>query len=320
MTLRRVFPIMTLAVACLAATATPHAQTPAAAQAQPPKLDGYPAVGSPGIVKLIDAGAQPRKALRYNIPATFKGSMDMTMEMSMNMNVGGMAIPMTLPAMKMSADLAVTGITPAGDATYTMAFTGMTMDSAGGEANPMLAQILPTLQSSIQGIKGTATVTNRGQVKATKMEMGEAGPAQQMMGELSSQLDNLSTPLPEEPVGVGAKWESRTAVKTAGQYSFQKVVAEIVSMEGSTVTLKVTLEQTTPPQTINNPALPAGAEVQLDNAKGSGTGTQVLHLDSLIPTGETSITSSMSMTVSLAGQSQPMTSETTVKMKIAPKK
>ena len=320
MTLRRVFVMLILAVACLA-TATPHAQTPAAAQSsQVPTLAGYPAVGSPGTVKLISAGAEPRKALRYNIPANYKASMDMTMEMSMNMNAGGMAIPMNLPAMKMSADLAVTGVTPAGDTSYTMAFTGVTIDSAGGEVNPALAQVLPMLQSSMSSIKGSATVTNRGQVKETTIDLGQAGPAQQFMGDLSSQLDNLSTPLPEEAVGVGAKWESRSAMKAGGQVSFQKITAEVVSITGSAVSLKLTIEQTTPAQSVTNPALPAGAEVQMDGGKGSGTGTQVIHLDSLIPTGETTMTSSMSMTVSMGGQSQPMSSENTIKMKIDVKK
>jgi hypothetical protein len=318
-TSRRVFAPLILAVACLA-TAAPHAQTPAAAQAAP-TLEGYPAVGSPSIVKVIDAGAQPRKTLRYNIPATFKGSMDMTMEMSMNINAGGMPIPpMAIPAMKMSADLAVTGVTPAGDTSYTMAFTGVTMDSAGGDANPLLAQLLPTLQNSLSSIKGTATVTNRGQVKETKIDMGQAGAAQQMMGDLSSQLDNLSTPLPEEAVGVGAKWEARSAMKTGGQVSFQKVTAEVVAIAGNAVTLKLTIEQTLPAQTVTNSALPAGIDAQMDGGKGSGTGTMVIHLDSLIPTGETAMTSSMSMTLSMGGQSQPMTSENTIKMKIDVKK
>jgi hypothetical protein len=308
--------MMTLAAACFA-TATPHAQTPAAAQAVP-TLEGYPAVGSPATVKLIDAGAQPRKQLRYNIPATYKGSMDMSMAMSMNMNAGGMSIPMSLPVVKMSADLAVTGVTPAGETTYSMAFTGVSVD-ASADANPMLAQALGGLESSIKSIKGTATVTNRGQVKSAKLDMGDT-QAQQMVGELSSQLANLSTALPEEAVGVGAKWESRSAVNTAGQTSFQKIVAEVVSIEGSTVTLKLAIEQTTPPQSITNPALPAGAEVHVDSAKGTGTGTQVIHLDSLIPTGETNVVSSMSMTISMAGQTQPMTSENTIKITIGVKK
>ena len=303
--------------AAILATAAPRAQTPAAAQA--PTLEGYPAIGSPAMVKLIDAGAQPRKALRYAIPATFKGGMEMTMGISMNMNMGGQAVPITMPAMKMTADLAVTGVAPNGDTSYTMAFSGVSVDTAGG-ADPMMAQALQGVQSAIQSIKGSATLSNRGLVKSAKIDMGEAGQAQQMIGELSTQLENLSTAFPEEPVGVGAKWESRLAMKAAGQFSFQKTVAEIVSIDGPTVTLKLTIEQTIPSQSITNPALPAGVDVQLEGGKGTGTGTSVIHLDSLVPTGETNLTSSMSMTMSMSGQSQQMTTETTVKLSIAVKK
>src|SRR4030095_4472463 len=101
--LRRSFVLLVLAAAC-PATALPHAQTPAASQA--PTMEGYPAVGSPATIKMLDTGAAPRKALRYTVPATWKGRMDMGMTMSMSVNVGGQAIPMSLPTVNMTADLA----------------------------------------------------------------------------------------------------------------------------------------------------------------------------------------------------------------------
>jgi hypothetical protein len=292
------------------------AQTPAAPQA--PTMEGYPVVGSPSVLKMIDAGAQPRKALRYAVPAGFKGRMDMTMSIGINANVGGMSMPMNLPGLKMTADLAVTGVAANGDTSYTLSFSGVTADAAGGEANPMMATALQGMQSAITGIKGTSTISNRGLVKSAKIDGGSSPEAQQMLGELTSQVENLATPFPEEAVGVGAKWETRQAMKSAGQYLFQKVVTEVVSIDGSTVKLKVTSEQTVPPQAFTNPMLPAGTDITLDGGKGTGSGTMAIRLDSLIPTGESSIVSTMSMTINMGGQSQPMSMENTVKMTIAP--
>jgi hypothetical protein len=160
--------MLVVAAACLTA-ARPYAQTPSAQTpaAQTPTLAGYPAPGSPALIKLIDAGAQPRKALRYAIPATFKSGMDMTMTMAMNVSVMGQAMPMNLPAMKMSADVAATSIAANGDTSYTLAFSGVNVEG-GADANPMLTSALQGVQSAITGIKGTATISNRGTVKSAK--------------------------------------------------------------------------------------------------------------------------------------------------------
>ena len=305
---------VTVAVAACLTTVALSAQTPAA---KPPTMEGYPTVGSPAVIKLISPGAEPRKALRYAVPNGTKARMDMNMSMNMNVSVMGQSMPMALPGIKMSADLAVTGVEPNGDTSYTIAFSSVSIDEAGG-ANPMLAGALQGLQSAITGIKGSATITSRGSVKAVKIDTSSAGQAQQMMGELTSQIENLVSPFPEEAVGVGAKWETRNAMNAGGQFAFQKTTTEIVAIEGSVVKVKFTTEQTIPPQPFTNSALPAGTEVQLDGAKGTGLGTMSVTLNSLVPTGESTITSTMSMTMNMGGQSQPMSMENTVKLTIAP--
>jgi hypothetical protein len=139
-----------------------------------------------------------------------------------------------------------------------------------------------------------------------------------MLGELTSQIENLATPFPEEAVGVGAKWETRQALKTAGQYMFQKITTEVVSIDGPTVKLKFTTEQTVPAQAFTNSMLPPGTDVSLDGGKGTGTAPWRSGWIRSFPTGESSIVSTMSMTINMGGQSQPMSMENTVKLTIAP--
>ena len=298
------FVMAAVAAACLTTVAV-RAQTPA----QAPKMEAYPAIGAPVAVKLIDAGAQPRKALRYSVPATFKSGIDMTMTMNMTVNAMGTSIPLNM-GVKTTGNVAVTGVTN-GDTTYTMAFTDVSMD-AGADANPIMATAFQAVQSAILALKGTATISAVGVVKSAKMDASGAGQAQQMMGELTSMLENLATAFPDEAVGVGAKWETRQSLLSAGQYSFMKKITEIVSIDGSVVKLKFTSEQVIPAQTMTNPAFPM--EMQLDASKGSGSGTADVRLDSLIPKGESTSTSTMSMSM----QGQAMSMESTTKMTIAP--
>ena len=120
----RLLPVL-LVVCAFAAAAVPRAQTQALS------MPGYPAAGAPATVKLLAAGSEPKKQLRYAIPATHKSRLDMTTTISMAMNLGGMAVPMDMPTIKMSIDIGVTNIAANGDITYNLAFTGVDVQAGG---------------------------------------------------------------------------------------------------------------------------------------------------------------------------------------------
>jgi hypothetical protein len=294
---------------------------PLHAQTQGPKLDDYPAVGAPPAVTLLSAGAVPRTALRYVVPATYKERLSMKMVMGMAMEMGGMSMPgMSMPAITMTADIAVTAVSPGGDITYTLAFSGATVDTAG--ADPTVVAALQGLDASMKASKGTATVSNRGVSRGFTFDLGTAANPQfaQMMNSASSTLQNLSMPLPEDEVGAGARWEVRQTLSSNGVKTFQKNTMELVAFDGRTATLKTTIEQTAPPQAISNPAMPAGADVQLERLSGTGTGAISLPLTGLVPTSDVTMTSDMVMSISMAGNQQTVTTKISIKAGIAPVK
>lgn len=310
----RLRPVL-LVVCAFIGAAMPGAQTQ---QTQALSMPGFPAAGAPPTVTVLSSGAAPKKQLRYTIPAMQKARMDMTTTISMAMNMGGMAIPMDMPTMKMSIDIGVTNIAANGDITYNMAFTSATVEG-GAAADPMVASTMQTALAGITSIKGTSTVSSRGVTKSTKLDIGD--PAmQQIIGQMTSSVENLSMPFPEEAVGAGAKWEVRQGNTTGGQTMFVKSTYELVSIDGNAVSLKVVTEQTAPPQPISNPALPAGAEMNLEKVTGSGTGTILIRLDSLVPTSQLESATTMAMTMSMGGQSQPITTDMKMKVSVAPGK
>ena len=303
--------------ALLALTIAPLANHSLRAAPQDPP--GYPAPGQPSIVTLVAPGAAPRAALRYKVAPSFKSQLNMVMAMSMNMDMGGTQMPMSMPAMKMSADVAVTAVSPTGDITYDLVFSDMTIDPVGADPNVVTA--MQGAMPSMKGMKGTAVVTSRGIQKSVNMDMATVNPAlQQTMQAMSSSLENMSLPFPEEPIGVGAKWEVKQAVDSGGMKTFQKITVELVAIQGNAVTLGVKTEQTAPPQPVSNPQLPAGATMSLVSLTGTGTGTMKLKLDSLVPNSEMNAKTSTVMDMSMGGSSQRMSVDTTMKVTIAPPK
>ena len=136
---------------------------------------------------------------------------------------------------------------------------------------------------------------------------------------MSNSLESMAMPLPDEAVGVGAKWEVRQAVKAGGAQTFQRIECELVSVDANGATFRTKAEQTIPAQSIANPALP-GALVTVEKGSGSSSGTISRQFVSLVPTSETTGSTSMAMSMDLGGQTQKMTVETKIKISIAPKK
>lgn len=282
---------------------------------QKPTMAGYPAVGSPAIVRLIAPGAEPRRAIRYAIPATYKGAMTMTTSMEMS----GLPVAMAPMTIEMGLDLAVTSVATNGDITYMMTFTKAGL---GPGADPAMAGAIQGAMQAVVGMKGTATISNRGVMKTMNLDLDKAkDPAMgQALGQVSQTLENMAAAFPEEPIGIGARWEVRTAVETGGIISFQRSEFEVASLSATSMGVKLRMEQTAPPQQMSNPQMPAEVQIMIERYATSGAGTGTIPLNGLIPTMSMDMNSSMSMAVSAAGQQMPMNMEMKLKTVVAPAK
>jgi hypothetical protein len=303
--------VLLISVALLVQTAASPAQAP------PIRMDGYPAANEPPIVTVLDRGAAPLQELRYVIPRGHKARMDMTMTMSMAMEISGQALPVDLPPIKFGVDIAVTDVAANGDVSFEIRFASLTVESAAG-ADPAMAQAIQAASAGVTSITGTTTVSNRGITRSAKLDVGDPS-MRQMLDQMKGAIENLSMPFPVEAVGRGARWETRQTIRGV-QTMFQKSEFDVVSIEGGVVSLKVKTEQTAPPQSVVNPMLPPGSEVRLEKLSGSGSGTIAIRLDSVVPTSQMDAISKTVMTMTINGQTQPVSTDTKLKVSIAPGK
>jgi Family of unknown function (DUF6263) len=303
-------------VSMLVASPVAQGQTPV----QPPA--GYPAVGQPVKITVASPGAEPRKLLRYAVPADYHGHMNMDTSMSMAITVGEQSAPaMDTPTMRIGVDLAVTAVSTSGDITYTMAFTGLSLpDSAG--ADPAALAPLQSIDGDLKNIKGTVIVTNRGITKDMQVDMSKLSNSQfsQMMDSVKTSLNSISLPLPEEAVGVGAHWQVRQALSSSGATLFQNVECELTALDATSATIKLTVDQTAPPQSMQSALLPPGTDVSIESLSGSGTGTLKIAFNTLVPTSELTSKNTMVMAVNAGGTVQRMTLQTSMKMTASPGK
>ncbi len=290
------------------------------AQGQAP--EGFPAAGASPTVTLLSAGAEPRNPIRYAISNGRKEHVSMDMTLGLSMDMAGMLMPaMQLPTMRTGADVAVTDVSSAGDASYTLAFTDMAWVNAAG-VDPAILTALQSMGVDVKTMTGSATVSPRGVSRNMVFDTSRVTNPQvaQMLTSMSSTAQSLTLPFPEEPVGIGAHWEARQTLAVNGIQTFQKTGFELVSRDATSCTVKTTLEQTAPAQSAALPGLPAGIDASIESMTGAGTSTMTIRFDSLVPTVEGNIKTTAVVSLGMGGDTQRVTAQATVNLRVAPVK
>ena len=285
-----------------AASAPPPVAPPAAAPPRPV------AARAPEVV-LLEPGKAPRVRLRYDLPDSYREKIGMTMVMAMEMGTSGQTVRLQLPPLGMEMQLdvieklddsrvrckfAVTGakVLPGGDATF-----ATMRDHLGRE-----------LKKAV-GVAGTLVMDDRGLSRGMDLALPpDMDPQMRSAMESSRQaMEQLSSPLPEEPVGVGARWQVEQTIEQNGLRLAQKSVYQLVKLKGARGSLKTTITQSADPQVVALPNLPADFKAELLSHSGKGKGGVELDLKRPVPRRSTvAIKTDSSIKVTGQGQEQTM--------------
>ncbi|MHC4631269.1 MAG: DUF6263 family protein [Planctomycetota bacterium] len=255
------------------------------------KADG----GTKTTVKLLDPGAQPRTALRYKFQANRTEKMVMEMSMAMAMEIGDQKLPETqIPTTRMTMTIDSKEVSPEGDLHYEFELEQVEVLPKPG-ANPVMDNDLKDFKkemSSIQGVSGSATVTSRGFTKDVEIKPhpGIDPQTRQSIDEMKQSMNQMSAPLPEEPVGRGAHWQVTMPVETPTMTLTQIATYTLSEIQGDKVKLDITIKQSAPPQEIDTPGAAPGVKVSLESFNSSGTGTVELQMTNLVPTSNLNMT------------------------------
>jgi hypothetical protein len=293
-------------------TAAPGMTADAGAEATP---------AAKSVVTLLDPGSEPRAALRLHPTAGDKQTMAMTMKMAMSMTMAGNQVPaMNVPAMQITMDVTVKDISADGDITYNTVFTDATV-AADTNTAPAMAAAMKTTLAGLTGMTGTGTMTDHGIIKDMEMTVPpDASPQlSQMMEQMKGSMRSSSSPLPQEPVGAGAKWEYKSQVKSQGMTIDQTTTSELVSADGDHLTLRTTIAQNAANQQIESPSMP-GMKVDLTKMTGTGGGDATFDLGHIMPIAATLAENiQIAMAINTGQQKQPMNMSMTMNITLASK-
>jgi hypothetical protein len=260
------------------------------------------------VVTVVAPGAEPRQKLRFHPPLGAKRTVLLTMRMAMDVKLGENALPKTkVPTMKLWIDTVVKSVAPNGDIRYDFAFNKA--EVVDDPESAQLVQLVRDQISKVKGIKGHALVSSRGVTIETDLQLPPTLDPQmrQMLESMKQSMTQLAAPMPEEPVGLGAKWDTKMKVAQSGMRLDQTAHYTLRSLEHDRGTLGVELAQHADPQKIQAPGMPAGANVDLVSLQSGGQGEITFELVHLMPAAaKLQLNSRTKMNVEAMGQKQPM--------------
>jgi len=268
--------------------------------------------GPEPVLKVTDPGKGERHELRFKIAKGWKESAVMLTRMEVTTEMPGLTLPpRKLPTPELDLRVEVTDVAEGGDFTYSFQFYDVRVKQEEGVSSTIL-EMLKTQLQSLKGLSGTAVVTNRGLARKVEVKIPDSATPQ-MRQTLESTLQsfkNFSMPMPEEPVGVGAKWEVSQEIETGGLKVHQVSSYEVVKIEGGQVQLKIEVKHSADPQDVKAPNPAAAAKLSLVSMDLRGTGEALLELQRVLPEKlEIQVGGEYKMRMDSGGQPREMTTK-----------
>lgn len=232
-------------------------------------------------VLVVDQGAEPREALRYDIAHGTTATATMEYALARLATTESTAALEVTPGVRLHI---VSGPTLEGKRGSTRFDVRIVKAEAivPEGSDPALKLDLDKRVSVLNNVGGWVEIDDRGIIQRSELNSGAKNP--DLPARLLLMLINARTTLsrivlPAQPVGIGARWEASKQLSLYGFKISQSDTYTLTEKSGDEITLSVQVQQTAPKQTVTFEE--EGVELTLDSLSMNGTGTVVLNLKEL---------------------------------------
>lgn len=231
-------------------------------------------------VHVLDKGDRPRAELRYNIAPGATNSSTTTFRAATLAASTERAALSVLPGLRLDvvsgpAELTDRGVEFRVDVVKSEAIVPDRFDEE-------MAQKLRASAAVAEKIGGSVEIDNRGRVLSASFndQTKRADLPVRLLRMIVNTRETLNrVRLPEEKVGLGARWESRQTIRAYGFNIDQVSTYTLVDRAGDEAMLDVTVEQNARPQTIEFPD--ENIVISVESLTGHVEGQIILNLDAL---------------------------------------
>jgi hypothetical protein len=231
-------------------------------------------------IRVLDNGDRPRSLLRYNIPVGTTTSSTTTLRVATLATSANRAAMALLPGLRLDIVSGPAELTERGVKFNVNVVKSEAIIPAGFDEE--LAQELRDGAVVASDIGGWVEIDDRGNMLSGELNQRTKRsdvPIRLLRMLLNTRETLTRVRLPEEKIGLGARWETRKQVRAYGFEVQQINTYTLVDRAGDEVMLNVTVQQMARPQTIEFPE--EGIEISVETMTAQADGQIILDLDAL---------------------------------------
>lgn len=288
------------------------AESPRTGILKPGEADKIVPKGSPTRVHLLDPGADPRTPLRYAFQPAASNGLEMGLSMTLEVAQDGRSMPpQKVPRIVTLMELVTGTQAAAGVMGIDATIQKVSVDDDSGVGKQIAERLLPALQG-IQGLSLHYEVTPEGRMKQSNSKVPEEmkrNPAfAGTLSQMTQSLESMIAPFPDEPVGVGARWEVLSRFDSSGTELVQWSTFVLRERDDKQVKLASEVVQAAAKAEVTPPNLPPGITAKLKAFASGGKGESTIELSFPAPrVGTMTVDSQMTLAVSKGGTPGPAT-------------
>ncbi len=234
-------------------------------------------------VTLLDPGSEPREVVAYRIAPGATQKVSFALELAMAMNPAGARPKLTkMPRTETTLEL----VADAADDKGFFPVRAKVVSIVLVETDPSQARSLAAskeLLAKLEGVTLRTSVDARGNRTAVVADARSDGPdLATALDQLKQSLENVTTPMPAEAVGVGAKWVVVERLTTATDVIQVRTVT-LKKRDGKRIDLDVRIDQVAASDQLPRTGPALGAPPKLASLETSGTATFAIDLERVCP-------------------------------------
>lgn len=238
-------------------------------------------------VTVLDSGAEPRTPIRFQPSVGATQRMVILTDVSVSQTLDGEALPSSpTPTIKQVMDVHVDSVRLDGETTLTLTLVDVSLVDDDAVMDPLVRAIVDEAIEPIRNLSYTMSMTTRGVIMSVTVDIpDEVTPERsQLLDSILQSINQLSNPIPEEPIGVGATWSVDHGDIDLGIRLRSHGEFKLVAAEDSTVTIHSTATATKSDKEPSiQPGLPEGIELAIESAETTGESSMVFDLRESMP-------------------------------------
>lgn len=269
--------------------------------------------------EIIDVGQEPRRLLRLDLVEDTESTVVLELTAQVSRGEGADQLTIAPPTASQTVSLTV-GEVEGDRAAVSFAVTAVDLDrdsTSDSISDEDYLRLLVDLRA-IVGLEGSGSLDDRGRFSEMSYDVPDAiaPKTAAAIERVGAQLDELTIALPEQRLGEGASWRTRSTRQVSG-FTYQQVSTfQITELTDATITYSVASSLHAADQAMDPASLPDETSGRLVSADLTGTATGTLDLRSVLGPFQSTLTGIQEIEIATDG-APPVTSSQAVDVSVS---